>query len=285
MQSANATTGNQHSVWVRFEWNLRAALPDVVPPALYRFRSARVHELEQVRDVVLNAYGSDPIWAPLITDIERRMTERIATTFGQPSTDYVVAEREEQIVAVSGVALSHWTQQNLLTGLCVLPSHQRRGVGKHLLFLSLRRLQEMGLERATVYTERGSVADLALYPRFNSVREEGVVYPALSSPSKPGADSGTPSGLIKHNVYFEGQVQSLGFNRTEGYTTLGVIIPGTYRFSAEMEEHVTLIKGRLMVRIGESWREVVAGEAYCVPRGTRFDVQTEEHVAYICDYK
>jgi uncharacterized protein YaiE (UPF0345 family)/ribosomal protein S18 acetylase RimI-like enzyme len=287
MGSELSGTAEMHdgTVWVRYEWDLQMALPDVFTPTQYRFRSARPDELEEVKHVVFTAYGSDPIWGSMIRDIETRMTERITTTLGQPATDYIVAELERQIVAVSGVAISHWTCQNFLTGLCVLPSQQRKGLGKHLLRLSLARLQDMGLNRATVYTELGSIADLKLYRYFNPVREEGVVYPGLGSPPEPAKNVDSQSFSIKHNVYFGGKVQSLGFDAVGGYATVGVLIPGIYRFSADLEEHVTLIEGNLSVKIGGSWREIGPGQKYIVPRGNSFDVRTEEQVAYVCYYK
>lgn len=283
----SSTSANKHhsQVWVKYEWDLRLALGELMTPAQYSFRSAGTDELTDVVEVVLSAYGSDPIRGQMIKDIEKRMNERIPATLGRAGTDYIVAEYGERIVAVSGIAVSHWTQQNFLTGLCVLPAHQRRGLGKYLLYLSLCRLRESGAERATVYTELGSIADSKLYPKFGSVRQEGVVYPALQSPSQREPHPPVSATAIKRNVYFDGKVQSLGFSLGGHYTTIGVISPGTYRFSADLEEHVTVLKGSLAVRIGEAWREVVSGDAYLVPRGTSFEVQTQDCVAYVCEYK
>ena len=111
--------------------------------------------------------------------ISERMIERIKTTLGSENADYVVARSGGEIVAASGVAREHWTDQNLLTGVCVLPEHQRKGLGRHLLGLSLLRLKRMGLRTARVYTESGSLADRKIYPLFGSRREEGVRYPGL----------------------------------------------------------------------------------------------------------
>jgi len=107
------------------------------------------------------------------------MTKRINETLGATGCHYVVAEFNGQIVGVSGVSRSHWTDQNLLTGICVAPEHQRRGLGAYLLAASLRCLRDMGLVAAKVYTEAGSLADQKIYPRFGSQREEGVQYPGL----------------------------------------------------------------------------------------------------------
>jgi uncharacterized protein len=167
-------------VWVRHRWNLPLSIPSTHVDG-YTIRTAAAHERDAVLRVVLAAYASDPIWLPMMEGITRRMTRRIDETFGSNGAAYfVVADRDGAIAAVSGVAESHWTDQNLLTGICVLPPHQRHGLGAALLAESLRWLQSRGLKEARVYTERGSLADRKIYPRFGSTREEGVDYPALA---------------------------------------------------------------------------------------------------------
>jgi len=47
---------------------------------------------------------------------------------------------------------------------------------------------------------------------------------------------------MKHNVDFEGNVQSLGPNTEHGYATVGVITEGHYRFFSESEERVTILR-------------------------------------------
>ncbi len=125
------------AVWVRYSWDLENLRVNIQAPVGYHFRSALSVEVESVTQVVLSAYRSDPVWELLMAGIEERMRERIKTTLGTQGTDYLLAEYESSIVAVSGIAKSHWTDQNLLTGICVLPEHQRKGLGKYLLGLSL----------------------------------------------------------------------------------------------------------------------------------------------------
>ena len=169
----------QEIILVRHVWDLDALEIRLKTPEDYDFDSASPNEEQQIIHVVLAAYASDPIWEPMMDGIRKRMTERIKTTLGADKTDYIVARKEGKIVAASGVADKHWTDQNLLTGICVLPEHQRKGVGRHLLGLSLLRLKQMGLSRAQVYTESGSLADRKIYTLFGSGREEGVRYPGV----------------------------------------------------------------------------------------------------------
>ncbi len=166
-------------IWARHTWNLDDAEIRLAPPEGYDFDSASPDEGQRIIHVVLSAYSSDPAWESMMAGITARMTGRIKTTLGSEDADYLVARREVEMVAASGVAAKHWTDQNLLTGVCVLPERQRRGLGRHLLGLSLLRLKRMGLRQAQVYTETGSLADRKIYPLFGSRREESVRYPGV----------------------------------------------------------------------------------------------------------
>lgn len=91
---------------------------------------------------------------------------------------------------------------------------------------------------------------------------------------------------MKHNVYFEGKVQSLGLNSEDGYATVGVITPGQYTFFADSEEQVTIVSGQLRVKLPDKdWSVVRKGEQYFVTRNSSFTVEAENDVAYICYYK
>ncbi len=91
---------------------------------------------------------------------------------------------------------------------------------------------------------------------------------------------------MKHNIYYDGKVQSLGLNTDEGYATVGVITPGSYTFSTDFEEHVTIITGTLKVKLpDEDWRGVEKGEKYIVAPKFSFEVIADKHVSYICYYK
>lgn len=164
---------------MRHVWDLDTLEIRLVAPEGYNFDSASVDENEQIVHVVLAAYASDPVWLPMMDSISKRIAERIKTTLGAVNTDYIVARKGGKIVAASGVAEQHLTDQNLLTGVCVLPEHQRKGVGRHLLGLSLLRLKQIGLRHAQVYTEAGTLADRKIYTLFGSRREEGVRYPGI----------------------------------------------------------------------------------------------------------
>src|SRR5437660_188364 len=158
----------------------------------------------QILRVVLRAYSSDPAWHSHLPAIATRMHHRICQTLGRPGTVYAILEKGNHVAAVSGVAVAHWTDQNFLTGICVLPEHQRRGLGRFLLGRSLQWLQGQGVLEPQVYTEFESLADRAIYPLYGSTRVVDVPYPGSQLP--PPNESYT----VNHNRYFDGQVQSLG---------------------------------------------------------------------------
>jgi uncharacterized protein YaiE (UPF0345 family) len=91
---------------------------------------------------------------------------------------------------------------------------------------------------------------------------------------------------MKHSVYFEGKVQSLGLNERDGFATLGVIEPGAYTFSTASEERMTVVAGVLRVRLsGKEWTSHAAGQTFIVPKGQSFEVEADADVAYLCRYR
>jgi uncharacterized protein YaiE (UPF0345 family) len=270
---------NVSTRWVRHRWNLREVDFNLSVPQGYQERNADAADRVRVLDVVLKAYGSDPTWRPHLPAIATRMNHRIWQTLGHPEAVYLMVESRNQVAAVSGVAISHWTDQNLLTGICVHPDHQRRGLGTYLLGRSLQWLRMQGVLEPQVYTEFESVADLKIYPLYGSTRFVDVQYPGSQPPPPSEAYN------VKHNCYFDGRVRSIGFGTSHGYVTTGVITPGRYEFSADHEEHVLILSGTLRVKLpGADWTEVPTNDAYLVPAGVTFEVESETDVAYLCRY-
>ncbi|HTR75017.1 MAG TPA: GNAT family N-acetyltransferase [Solirubrobacterales bacterium] len=167
------------TVWVRYDWRSED-LPREPPPIAVKvmIRPALPDEAEALAELVVLAYASDPAWAEMMEGIEMRMRSRVLKTCGRPGSAYVVvADMAGVPVGCSGVATEHETGQNLLTGICVLPTHQRRGLGRRLLWESLCALRDLGVTRPRVYTEEGALADRHVYPSFGSERTAGVAYP------------------------------------------------------------------------------------------------------------
>lgn len=91
--------------------------------------------------------------------------------------------------------------------------------------------------------------------------------------------------MLKHNSYFEGQVQSVGFERLGRRMTAGVIAPGEYHFGTDAPERMTVVSGHLGARLaGAEWREFPAGTSFEAPGKSGFDVRAAEPAAYLCEF-
>ena len=90
---------------------------------------------------------------------------------------------------------------------------------------------------------------------------------------------------LTHNSYFDGQVQSIGFERLGRRMTVGVIAPGSHRFDTRAPERMTVISGQLETRVGERpWRTYPAGTSFEIPGATGFDVRATDPAAYLCEF-
>ena len=91
---------------------------------------------------------------------------------------------------------------------------------------------------------------------------------------------------MEHNIYFDGNVQSLSLETATGKATIGVITPGKYAFSTSTEERMVVTSGILSVKLpGEEWKEMPAGKEFIVAANQTFEVDAKHDVSYICYYK
>lgn len=90
--------------------------------------------------------------------------------------------------------------------------------------------------------------------------------------------------MLKHNTYFDGNVQSIGFERLGRKMTAGVIAPGEYHFGTDAPERMTVVSGELQAKIGGAWKSYPAGTVFEVPGKSGFDVKAEEPSAYLCEF-
>ncbi|MEK7780754.1 MAG: pyrimidine/purine nucleoside phosphorylase [Verrucomicrobiota bacterium] len=91
---------------------------------------------------------------------------------------------------------------------------------------------------------------------------------------------------MKHNSYFDGKVQSLAVGTTDGPATVGVIEPGKYSFGTDCIEHMHVVVGTLKAKLpGGDWVSYGKGQFFVVPANVKFEVETDDDVAYLCYYK
>ena len=94
------------------------------------------------------------------------------------------------------------------------------------------------------------------------------------------------SAPLKHNTYFDNQVQSIGYERNGRRATVGVIAPGEYHFGTDAPERMTVISGELLVRRDgtAAFASYPAGTAFEVAGKSGFDVRASEPSAYLCEF-
>lgn len=92
----------------------------------------------------------------------------------------------------------------------------------------------------------------------------------------------------KANVYHDGQVTSRTIITAQGeMKTLGVMLPGTYRFSTQAPEVMELSQGHCRVKLaGQSaWTEYQAGQSFSVAANSHFEIEVIDLLDYICHFE
>lgn len=93
--------------------------------------------------------------------------------------------------------------------------------------------------------------------------------------------------MLKHSVYFEGAVQSVGFERLGRRASVGVIEPGSYHFGTEAAERMTVVSGMLRAKLDgrHEWLSFPAGTCFEIPASSGFDVEAVGGpAAYLCEF-
>jgi len=92
--------------------------------------------------------------------------------------------------------------------------------------------------------------------------------------------------MLKHNTYFEGKVQSIGFERNGRRQTSGVVDAGEFHFGTDAAERMTVVSGELSVKLDgtSEWKSYPAGTAFEVAAKSGFDVRAAAPTAYLCEF-
>ena len=92
---------------------------------------------------------------------------------------------------------------------------------------------------------------------------------------------------LQHNTYFDGTVQSIGFELGGERRSVGVMAPGEYHFGTDAPETMTVVHGELVVRLpaSDEWQTFGVGTSFDVPGSSGFDLQVAVPTAYLCEYR
>lgn len=97
------------------------------------------------------------------------------------------------------------------------------------------------------------------------------------------------NATIKHkaNVYHGGKVTSRSIVTEKGeMKTLGVMLPGTYRFNTDSPEVMEVTQGRCRVKLAnqQDWATYEAGDSFEIPGHSHFEIEVDEFLDYICHF-
>lgn len=92
--------------------------------------------------------------------------------------------------------------------------------------------------------------------------------------------------MIKHNQYFDGNVQSLALEGHDKPATVGVMAKGEYEFGTDAPERMEVVSGELIVQLPDTseWVSFTTGHGFNVPGNSKFNLKVPVDTAYYCVY-
>ncbi|MHC5082390.1 MAG: pyrimidine/purine nucleoside phosphorylase [Planctomycetota bacterium] len=93
--------------------------------------------------------------------------------------------------------------------------------------------------------------------------------------------------MFKTNEYFDGKVKSIAFETAEGSATVGVMAAGEYEFGTSTVELMTVVSGKLTVKLpgSQAWVDYDVNQMFTVEADQKFQVKTDVQTAYLCLYR
>jgi uncharacterized protein YaiE (UPF0345 family) len=91
----------------------------------------------------------------------------------------------------------------------------------------------------------------------------------------------------KGNVFFDGKCVSHSVIFPDGSRkTVGVILPSTLTFNVSTPELMEITSGTCRVKIGDEpeFKSYAAGDQFSVPANSRFVIEAQEVVNYVCSF-
>jgi len=93
--------------------------------------------------------------------------------------------------------------------------------------------------------------------------------------------------MFKNNSYYDGNVQSIGFETAEGKASVGVMNIGEYEFATSQKEIMKFTSGKFEVKLpgGCCWKEIGLNVPFEIAANNKFNVKITEVASYICLYR
>lgn len=89
------------------------------------------------------------------------------------------------------------------------------------------------------------------------------------------------------NIYFDGNVTSRTVEFGSGEVkTLGIMMPGDYRFSTGKKEIMEILSGEVDVKLpgSDAWENIQGGQSFEVAANAAFDIKVKSVTDYCCSY-
>ena len=159
------------SVWVQFSWDLKK-LPATTPklPAMYTVETASMDDRNLLVAAVGRSFSMESSWSDDLSARIKLTEEIVNTAFVAGEVSFIAIKHGARIIGASAIRDAGDKVSNMPLGVSVLNEYRCRGLGTFLLYESLRRLHERGLDQARVVTKKGVPADRYLYPKFGGER-------------------------------------------------------------------------------------------------------------------
>jgi GNAT superfamily N-acetyltransferase len=159
------------SVWVQYSWKLKD-LPADAPPIASRYmvESAVLDDRPLLFAAISRSLSMEPSWSFDLGPRVKLAEELVNAGLAAGEVAFIAIKHGARIIAAAAIRDSGDKISNLPLGVCVLNEYRCRGLGAYLLYESLRRLRDRGLEEARLVTKKGLPADRYLYPKFGSTR-------------------------------------------------------------------------------------------------------------------
>ena len=167
------------SVWVQYAWKLKK-LPDDAPPIASRYtaEAATLDDRRLLFAAISRSLSMEPAWSVEMGARVKLADELINSGFPAGEVAFIAIKHGARVIAASAIRDAGDKVSNLPLGVCVLNEYRCRGLGTYLLYESLRRLRDRGLEEARLVTKKGLPADRYLYPKFGGHRTVLSAVPA-----------------------------------------------------------------------------------------------------------
>ena len=159
------------SVWIQYSWTLKS-LPADAPHIASRYtaEAATLDDRPLLFAAISRSLSMEPAWSFDLGARVKLAEELVNTGFAAGEVAFVAIKHGARVIAASAIRDAGDKVSNLPLGVCVLNEYRCRGLGTYLLYESLRRLRDRGLEEARLVTKKGLPADRYLYKKFGGQR-------------------------------------------------------------------------------------------------------------------